>query len=45
MSTKKIKQQKKDLKYKLLLDLIGVIVVATFAYTTSMIVVAYQMGY
>jgi len=44
MSTKK-KQQNKDSKYRLLLDLIGVIVVATFAYTTSMIVVAYQMGY
>lgn len=44
MSTKK-KQQKKDLKYNLLLDLIGVMVIATFAYTTSMIVVAYQIGY
>ncbi len=39
--TKKIGNQ----KYKLLLDLIGIIAVSTFAYTTSMIVVAYQMGY
>lgn len=34
-----------DLKYKFLLDLIAIIVISTFAYTTSMIVVAYQMGY
>ncbi|MEY2985980.1 MAG: hypothetical protein RJB24_209 [Candidatus Parcubacteria bacterium] len=45
MSTKKVKQIKSDLKYNILLDLIGVITIATFAYTTSMIVVAYQMGY
>lgn len=45
MPAKKIKQQKKNSKYRLLVDLIGVIAIATFAYTTSMIVVAYQMGY
>ena len=45
MPAKKIKQQKKNSKHSLLVDLIGVIVISTFAYTTSMIVVAYQMGY
>jgi hypothetical protein len=45
MATKSIKKkQKKDIKYKFLLDLICVVIVAVFAYTTAMIVVAYQMG-
>jgi hypothetical protein len=45
MSTKKNKEQNQATQYRILLDLIGVITIATFAYTTSMIVVAYQMGY
>lgn len=42
---KKKKKSKLDFKYRFLYDLIAIIGVATFAYTTSMIVVAYQMGY
>lgn len=41
--TKKISNP--ESKYRFLYDLIAIISVATFAYTTSMIVVAYQMGY
>lgn len=44
MATKSIKKNKKDTKYKLLLDFIGVILISFFAYTTAMIVVTYQMG-
>ncbi|MEX0596963.1 MAG: hypothetical protein WD512_10735 [Candidatus Paceibacterota bacterium] len=43
MSTKK--KQSKTKYYRFLLDLIAIIFISTFAYTTSMIVVAYQMGY
>jgi hypothetical protein len=43
MSTKK--QQKIDKYYKFLLNIIAIIFISVFAYTTSMIVVAYQMGY
>jgi hypothetical protein len=31
-------------RYKLLIDLIGIVAVSVFAYTTAMIVVYYQMG-
>lgn len=44
MATKSIKKSKKDMKYKLLLDLVGIVLVSVFAYTTAMIVVTYQMG-
>jgi hypothetical protein len=44
MEKSKKKKLNTDKKYKFLLDLIAIIAVATFAYTTSIIVVAYQMG-
>lgn len=44
MAKKSVKNHNSDLKYKFLLDLIGVIVIAVFAYTTSLIVVAYQLA-
>lgn len=31
-------------RYKLLIDLIGIVTVSVFAYTTAMIVVYYEMG-
>ena len=34
-----------DKYYQLLVNLIAVIFISVFSYTTSMIVVAYQMGY
>ncbi|MEY3470879.1 MAG: hypothetical protein RLZZ223_229 [Candidatus Parcubacteria bacterium] len=43
MSEKK-RNSKSEKKYRFLLDLIAIIVVSTFAYTTAMIVTAYQMG-
>jgi hypothetical protein len=45
MATKKKQKQNTEKYYKFLLNLIAVIFISVFAYTTSMIVVAYQMGY
>jgi hypothetical protein len=44
MSVKKVTKKISNQKYKLLLDLIGIVVVSAFAYTTALIVVTYQMG-
>ncbi len=43
-TTKKKTYQSKGRRYKLLIDLIGIVAVSVFAYTTAMIVVYYQMG-
>jgi hypothetical protein len=45
MATKKKQKQNTDRYYRFLLNLIAIIFISTFAYTTSMIVVNYQMGY
>jgi hypothetical protein len=44
MATKKKQKHNTNKYYKFLLNLIAIIFISTFAYTTSMIVVAYQMG-
>jgi hypothetical protein len=43
-TTKKKTYQSKGRRYKLLVDLIGIIAISVFAYTTAMIVVYYEMG-
>ena len=45
MATKKKQKQNTDKYHKFLLNLIAIIFISVFAYTTSMIVVAYQIGY
>lgn len=43
-TTKKKTYKSKGRRYKLLVDLIGIIAISVFAYTTAMIVVYYEMG-
>ena len=43
-ATQKKTYETKGRRYKLLVDLIGIVAISVFAYTTALIVVSYEMG-